>query len=169
MSVLSPAIIIFPVLFLIFSPVKKILLPKEVTVTDTQEIKSDTPIIFVIFDEFPLISLMDENHNIDPIRYPNFSALASESNWYRNYTINAPYTTSSIATTLTGKYTKEPHLLTSEEYPDNLFALLGGTYSIKAIESIGRMVPAGLNELDLDEEPLEERIISELLDYYEQH
>jgi hypothetical protein len=50
------------------------------------------PNVMIVFDEFPLMSLMDGNGGIDASRYPNFAQLASRSTWSRNATGVSGYT-----------------------------------------------------------------------------
>jgi Sulfatase len=40
--------------------------------------------ILLVLDEFPSDSLLDAQGNIDPVRYPNFAALAASGTWFRN-------------------------------------------------------------------------------------
>jgi hypothetical protein len=84
LTVLSPAIIVFPGLFLINSPVFKVVFPDEDPAAVKVEVKDPVPVVMVILDELPVTSLMDENRQIDPVRYPNFAALARDSYWFRN-------------------------------------------------------------------------------------
>ena len=41
-------------------------------------------VVFVVFDEFSVASLMDESLHVDPVRFPNFASLAQTSTWFRN-------------------------------------------------------------------------------------
>lgn len=166
LTMLSPSILIFPMIFLFFSPVKKIILPKNISssLSDSVKVESDIPIIFIIFDEFPLVSLMDEKHEIDPVRYPNFRKLADESYWFRNFTTNSRSTAVAIPIALTGKYPEKYKLMTAEEYPESLFTILGNSYSIKAYESSGHMCPEVLNDLEIEQGLLSQRMFSTLLD-----
>jgi hypothetical protein len=41
-------------------------------------------VVLVVMDEFPGDSLLDRHRRIDPVRYPNFAALASDATWFRN-------------------------------------------------------------------------------------
>ena len=43
------------------------------------------PIVLVVFDEFPVASLLDRNHQIDRERYPNFARLAATADGTRVY------------------------------------------------------------------------------------
>jgi hypothetical protein len=40
--------------------------------------------ILLVLDEFPSDSLLDAQGRIDPVRYPNFAALAAGGTWFRN-------------------------------------------------------------------------------------
>jgi hypothetical protein len=40
--------------------------------------------ILLVLDEFPGDSLLDAQGRIDPVRYPNFAALAASGTWFRN-------------------------------------------------------------------------------------
>lgn len=145
---LCPAILIFPAFFLFFSPVHQILIPQSIQSIEIEKkdvtIQNTPPIIFIIFDEFPLTSLMDENRRIDSIRYPNFAELAKDSYWFREFTVSSPSTNISIPMILTGKYIRDYHMMTAEEYPNSLFTLLADSYDIVAFESTGKMCPEKL-------------------------
>ena len=41
-------------------------------------------VVLLIMDELPSDSLLDRRGTIDPVRYPNFAALAADSTWFRN-------------------------------------------------------------------------------------
>ena len=41
-------------------------------------------VVLLVMDEFPSDSLLDQNRRIDPVRYPNFAALAADATWFRN-------------------------------------------------------------------------------------
>jgi uncharacterized membrane protein len=139
-SVLSIAALIFPVYFIEFSPVRQLVSQRDITQqSGSQVIGNPVPVVVIIYDEIPLASLMDENRRIDPVHYPNFHQFASDSYWFRNFTVHAPFTEYTVATMLTGRYSIENDVpLTSEAYPETLFTLLG---------SAGyRAVPIGIVE-----------------------
>ena len=58
----------------------------------------------VVFDEFPLTSLLDEHYQIDSVRYPHFAALAEQSTWFRNATTVSGDTVVAVPSLLTGQY-----------------------------------------------------------------
>ena len=41
-------------------------------------------VVLLVMDEFPGDSLLDARRRIDPVRYPNFAALAGDATWFRN-------------------------------------------------------------------------------------
>jgi hypothetical protein len=41
-------------------------------------------VVLLVLDELPSDSLLDSRRRIDPVRYPNFAALAGDSTWFRN-------------------------------------------------------------------------------------
>ena len=65
------------------------------------------PVVMILFDEFPLSSLLDAKGRIDRRVYPNFAALADQSTWYRNATGVAGYTPWALPAMLTGNYPAE--------------------------------------------------------------
>lgn len=144
-TVLSPALLIFPGLFLLNSPVFKVVFPAKDPSAVTVKVENPAPIIMVVFDEFPVTSLMDEHRQIDPIRYPNFAALARDAYWFRNATTVAQMTTHAIPAILTGKYPDLSLLPIATDHPDNMFTLFGGSYNLKIIEPITQLYPNRLS------------------------
>ena len=144
LTAISPALLIFPAFFLFNSPVYKIVFPQEIGSIEGAKNNTNSvpPIIMVIFDEFPVTSLMDENRQIDSIRYPNFSALANNSYWFRNATTVSSSTVISVPIILTGNYPKDSKSLpTAVDYPHNLFTLLAGTHDMKLMEMCTSLWP----------------------------
>jgi hypothetical protein len=41
-------------------------------------------VVLLVMDEFPGDSLLERRRRIDPVRYPNFAALAEDATWFRN-------------------------------------------------------------------------------------
>jgi hypothetical protein len=144
LTVLCPVILIFPGLFLFNSPVHKVLFPKKDPSAIDIKMDDPPPIIMVVFDEFPVTALMDEHQKIDPIRYPNFSALAEDAYWFRNAMTVAAQTTLIIPAILTGNLPAHGQQPTAADHPHNLFTLLGSTYDLKVLETSTQLCPAEL-------------------------
>ena len=139
-TLLSPGLVLFPILFLFFSPVSTLLFSQSADIARV-EIKNPPPIVLVIFDEFSSISLMDENHRIDARRYPNFAAFAEDATWFRNASTMSSWTPRAVPAILTGSYPLPNRLPTVSGYPRNIFTLLGGTYAIRAHGTITELCP----------------------------
>jgi hypothetical protein len=161
LTVLSPAILLFPGLFLFNSPVFKVVFPQKEPSAVMVKMDAPPPIIMVVFDEFPVTSLMDEYRQIDPIRYPNFAALARDSYWFRNATTVGGGTMKIIPAILSGSYPGQSRIPTAVDYPHNLFTLLGRSYKMKVFESHTMICPEILCGRH---QPFTERIQSMLLD-----
>ena len=152
---MTPAVIVFPGLFLLNSPVSKIVLDRGQTHVQQKgtTVENPAPVILVILDEFPTISLMDDRRRIDPIRYPSFAALGREATWFRNATTVHPATTGAIPSMLTGKYPKQPGrppAPTIMEHPDNMFTLLAGTYKLYSSDFCTNLCPSMLNQISAE-------------------
>jgi hypothetical protein len=143
-TILFPAIFIFPYLFLFDSPVKKVVFPEEEPLAVAVKAENPIPIIMVVFDEFPVTSLMDEHRGIDPVRYPNFAALARDSYWFRNATTVSDHTHIAVPAILSGNYPQQNKLPIITDYPNNIFTLLGGSYEMQVYEFMTRLCPERL-------------------------
>jgi Sulfatase len=151
LTVLIPVPALFVVLFLFFSPVRDLVLPeREVDPLDV-DVPSRAPVVVVVFDEFPVTSLMDRHGEIDATRYPNFAALARHATWYRNATTVADFTSRAVPTILTGRDPGPDALPTATAQPDNLFTLLGGSYRLNIGEFVTSLCPASLCTRETDE------------------
>ena len=144
-TLLAPAVVVFPVMFLAASPVTPLLVQEErARALAPAAIGSPAPIVFVIFDEFPTTSLMDAEEKIDAERYPSFAALARNATWYRRTTTVAETTSKALPAILTGRYPQPGRLPHAIDYPQNLFTLLAGTYEMHATGALTQLCPEGL-------------------------
>jgi arylsulfatase A-like enzyme len=131
----SPAPALFLALFLFISPTSQLLKPPASaplpSVPGATVGGRPGPIVIVLLDEFPLVSLLDHQGRIDRRLYPNFARLAAQSVWYRNATGVAGMTGWAVPPILTGRYPTKDLLPISSRFPNNLFTLLGGSYHYK--------------------------------------
>ena len=144
LTVLSPAVLIFPGLFLFSSPVSKVVFPPPQPEAAYPKVNATAPIVMVIFDELPVTSLMDERRRIDPVRYPNFAALAQDATWYRNATTVSGSTAKAVPAILTGKYPTRNLHPTAADHPHNIFTLLAGSYDLQVSEALTQLCPEQL-------------------------
>ena len=92
-------------------------------------------VVFLMLDEFPLETLLDEDGTIDSFRFPNFAALAGESTWYKDNTVQANGTLQSIPSILTGR-TPTGGTARWTSHPNSLFRLLAPTHDLNVVETI---------------------------------
>jgi hypothetical protein len=139
---LAPAILVVPLLFLYHPRIHRILFT-SIPQIPSVKVQSQTSLVFVIFDEFPSFSLLDENREIDP-RYPNFLRMSKEWNWYRGTSTVAELTESAVPAILTGSYPERGRLPVIMDYPKNLFTLLRNSHHLEIFETISWMNPGQL-------------------------
>ncbi len=142
LSYLIPAVVLFPLLFLLDSEIRKLILPEpdsEVRIGSG----ATAPVVMVIFDEFPLISLLNGRREIDSNLFPNLADLAENSYWFRNATTNNESTLLSIPVILSGSLPRQRPfpLPLSREYPRNLFSLLSGSHDLRIRENVTGLNP----------------------------
>lgn len=153
-TVLSAAAIIVPVVFLTRPGIRSLIAPRaeasEATVGDpaaaraTNGIAVTTPVVLVIFDELPLVSLLDGERNIDPLLYPNFAALARDGVWYRNATTVNDFTRWAVPSIASGRFPRQAALPAAIDHPDSVFTLLRHTHRLEVTESVTSLCPRTL-------------------------
>jgi hypothetical protein len=149
LSVLGVAPLLFLGLFLFTSPVSRLLeTPPEPRLAQTP---SGAPVVVVVLDELPTVSLMRADEQVDAERYPNFARLAADATWYRNATTVHEWTTGAVPAMLTGLRPEGLPLFI--DHPDNLFTLLGRAYDLDVFESQTHLCPPELCDPDRDALP----------------
>ena len=103
------------------------------------------PIVVVVFDELPLVTLLDEHDKLDAVRYPNFEALAADGVWFRNATTVSDYTRWALPAILSGRLPRARSFPTPVDYPDTLFTLLAGSHRMEVVEPVTSLCPAPLS------------------------
>ena len=128
LSVLAP---VFPILFLARNWRQPLTIQSNVAPQVSTKIsaaqKPVPPLFIMLFDELSLKILLDADGRIDAGRFPNFSKLAIDGDWFRNATANADQTIDSVPVILTGNFHHgtDP---SASAYPQNLFTLLRPSY-----------------------------------------
>ena len=143
-TLLSPALVVVPVAFLLTTGIAGLLAASDEEPALDVAFGATPPVVIAIFDQLPLISLLDADGRIDPALYPHFAALASESTWFRNASAVAEYTSFALPAILTGTYPELGRLPVAADYPENLFTLLGGRYRLHVQEPLTELCPAAL-------------------------
>lgn len=104
-------------------------------------VNNPAPVVMVVFDEFPVASLMDEHGEVQRNLYPNFARLADDGTWFRNAVTVQQQTEASLPAMLTGNDGVSGRLPVAGDYPANLFTLLADAYDIRAIEAVTELCP----------------------------
>lgn len=130
------------VLFLGFSPASRLLRPAAAAQeAAAYGLEAKPPIVFIVLDEFPLTSLLDEDGEIDETSYPAFSQLGQDGSFYTNATTVDPGTEKAVPAMLTGKLPRPKTVPTSTDHPDNLFTVLSDAYEMDVTEALTRLCP----------------------------
>lgn len=140
-AALVPAAVL--VSFVFFTPTRSLLLPADGTAQAVYEpaVANPPPIVFVLFDEFALTSLLTAGGALDAGAYPNFARLAQDATFFTNVASVHPQTQSAVPAMLTGRFVTEKKSPTLSEHPTNLFTLLGPHYKIFAEEPVTMLCP----------------------------
>jgi hypothetical protein len=139
---LSPAPLVFLLVFLLVSPTSALVLPgRDSSAGSGTAVRRPVPVVLISFDEFPLASLLDRQGRVDARLYPNFAKLAGASTWYRNATGVSGWTPWAMPAMLTGRWPAKVRAPIWTQYPDNLFTMLGDTYEVRAQETISLLCP----------------------------
>ena len=96
----------------------------------------------IVFDEFPVATLIDEQGGIRAEDFPGFARLAEDGTWFRNAVGSHERTEEALPTILSGNVAPlDEKVPTAAEYPETLFTLLGGSYRVSASESVTELCP----------------------------
>jgi hypothetical protein len=101
-------------------------------------------VVMIVFDEFSTISLLDAKGGIDPVRYPNFAALAHDGNWFPYATSSLDETGRAMRSMFTGTTKWRQGAPTYRDNPSNLFTLLGRRYRVDDGEETSNFCPPRL-------------------------
>ena len=109
----------------------------------TVDCANPVPVVMIVFDGLNGMALLNEEFQLDAIRYPNFARLARQSTWYRNATTVHYRTSNAVPAILTGRLPGENTVPTEESFPDNLFRQIydSGQYDMTVFEPLTRLCP----------------------------
>jgi hypothetical protein len=116
LTILTPAPLVFLGLFLLLSDVSPMVLGGSGD-AEAAEGAPTAPIVFVVFDELPVHSLMGADGRIDARRYPNFARLAADATWYRNTASVDQDTPYAVPAILDGRLPRQERLPVAADHP----------------------------------------------------
>lgn len=134
-----PAPALFVALFLFASPTAPLVLPASESAA-AEGVRSDTPIVVLFFDEFPIATLIDDGH-VNARLFPNFARLAGDATWFPNTTGIAGFTPVAVPAMLSGKLPEKRLAPAVAQYPNNLFTWLSQRYDLHAFETVTALCP----------------------------
>lgn len=159
LRVASPAPIVFAVLFLFASPVSALLDTGRAPTARGVPTGELNPVVMLVFDELPLLTLLDEHGNVDERLFPNFAALARDGTFFRNATGVAAFTPHAVPAMLTGRLPRGGWAPVTSRYPDNLFTLLDATHDVRAFETLTTLCPPQIcPPTELEKRPLHDLV-----------
>ena len=130
------------ILFLAASPAGDLLDPdRGVEVSSSG---STTPLVVLVLDELPTLSLLDRGGAIDAGRFPNFGRLSREATWFRNFSGASGFSDTAVPGLLTGRLPEPGASPTAATYPDSLFTLFGGSHRLRVGEALTQVCPESL-------------------------
>jgi hypothetical protein len=139
-AAVAPAVVLG--LFIFFSSTSQLMFGSPaVAQAATIEVENPAPIVFVVFDEFPVASLMDGDGNLQEEVYPNFARLAKHATWYRNTTTVHQQTERALPAILSGVNGSSEKIPTAADYPFTLFTLLAESYDLEVFEAVTDLCP----------------------------
>ena len=131
-------------LFLFASPAHALAFPPPPPPAPAGGDAGDTPpLVFVIFDELPIASLLGPDRLVDAEAFPSFARLAEDSTLYRNVTTVHGQTSDAVPAALDGRYPRAEALPVAADHPDNLIARLSATHDLHVAEALTELCPPG--------------------------
>lgn len=132
--------------FVFASSTSALISPSAPARATTVPITKPVPIVFVVMDELPLASLLDEDGDIEARLFPNFARLTRTFTWFRNATTVHNMTTHAVPALLDGRLPVRGNLPVVNDHPENLFTFLADEYRLRVQEQITDLCPVGLCE-----------------------
>lgn len=144
LTILASAVLIVPTVFLSTGAVRSLMRANPTQVAARQPSRL-APVVLIVFDELPLVSLLDANGRLDASRYPHLAALAADGVWFRNATTVSDYTRWALPAILTGSYPRAGSVPTPGDHPDTLFTLLASSHRMEVFEPLTALCPPQLS------------------------
>jgi hypothetical protein len=116
--------------------------------------------VVVLFDEFPINSILDDRGRVDPVRYPAFASLARNSTWFRNAYAVYDSTERAQPAIFDGNLPSEDKLPTSADHPHSIFTLLAKSHRLNVSEEATSVCPRDLCKDERLDEPYPDRMKS---------
>lgn len=127
--------------FVLATPVSQVLFAGPAEVPEAVSVETRVPVVMVVYDEFPLASMIHPDGSLDTEHFPNFADLAADGVWYRNAMGVRQQTEEAIPALVTGREISEGSIPTTADHPFTLFSLLSADYDVRAVENVTELCP----------------------------
>lgn len=141
---LLPAPLLLLAMFLLAMPAGAVIREPDSAVGNPVPVDEPVPVMMVVFDEFPVASIIDPEGDLREDRFPNFARLASDGVWYRNAMTVHQQTEHSVPAMLTGTVPGQSQTPVTGQYPFNLFTALRTSHDLHVREAITQLCPRQL-------------------------
>jgi hypothetical protein len=133
LNVLTPAPLVFLLLFLLGSPVSKLAFPDEAGARTIGGV-TRAPIVMVLLDELPTNTIVDRHGRIDAVRFPGFAELARDATWFENAYTVYDSTERAQPAIMDGNLPEEDKIPTSSDHPNSIFSLFAKSHRLHVSE-----------------------------------
>lgn len=147
------AVIVSPLVFLLRPGVRGLAadgsaarFEPDAAIAAAPALRSDVPIVFMVFDELPTSSLQRPDGSIDDRRFPSFAALARGADWYPRAVTVGLQTSKAVPALLTGTLPQDDTTAYYGDHSSNLFSWLAssGGYGVVARETVSHLCPPAI-------------------------
>jgi hypothetical protein len=142
LSLMSLALIVMPVSFALNKGVRRFFVPPARVEPPRSELSPQVPVVWLVFDELPLSSLLDHSMEMDAALFPNFARFAARSYWFRGAASAYMDTERSLAAAMSGRFMDSvDQRAWLRQLPENVFTILGPGRAVVAHESGTALCP----------------------------
>jgi Sulfatase len=143
-AAVAPIVVV--AVFLFVAPTSALAWPAEVESDTAAAVPTEpAPIVLLVFDEFPIASVIDRHGAIQSEYFPNLARLAREWTWFSNAVTVNERTEEALPTIVSGEVAPtEGKVPRAADYPNTLFTLLGRSYEIRATETVTELCPVSV-------------------------
>jgi hypothetical protein len=104
--------------------------------------RNDVPVVFVLFDEFALGTMLTPTGDVNADLFPNFARLADTSTWYPEAITGAGSTVMSVPSLLSGQVADPSRPPSAAQWPNTLFTAVGQPDNVSAFEVVTALCPS---------------------------
>ena len=159
LNILSPAPLVFLLLFLFSGQISELAFPSEAKARTIGGV-TQAPIVVVLLDELPSPTLMDADGRLDTRRFPGFAELARNATWFRNAYTVYDSTERAQPAIMDGNLPEEDKQPISGDHPNSIFSLFGKTHRMNVSEEATTVCSRDLCEDERLDESYGSRISS---------